>query len=58
MDDYSTALKQRFVVTVDWSAESGGRVTEGDIREAIEQMVLELDEDAVVEVNETVDGAE
>ncbi len=47
-------LEQMFSVTVTWSAESGGRVTEGDLKEAIEGLVLELDEDAAVEVEERI----
>ena len=43
---------QVFTVTIHWSPESDGRLTEGDIRETIEQMVTELDEDATVEVAE------
>ncbi|MCE5200002.1 MAG: hypothetical protein ABFD54_15385 [Armatimonadota bacterium] len=48
------SVDQIFVVTVAWSPESGGRLTEGDIKEAIEQMALEIDEDATVEVEETI----
>jgi|GEM_PF-1214941 len=48
-------IRQRFIVTIDWSPESGARLTEGDVHEAIEQMALEIDEDAIVEVAETID---
>jgi len=48
-------LRQRFIVTVEWSPESGARITEGDIHELIEQLALEVDEDATVEVAETLD---
>lgn len=43
---------QVFVVTVKWSAESEIRLTEGDIREMVEQMATELDEEATVDVAE------
>lgn len=45
-------LTQVFTVTVTWSAESDARVTEGDIQEAIEQLALEIDEEAAVDVAE------
>ncbi|MCE5314742.1 MAG: hypothetical protein ABFD49_03190 [Armatimonadota bacterium] len=45
--------KQKFTVTIEWSPESGQRVTEGDIKEAVEELALDVDEDAVVEVEET-----
>lgn len=48
-------LRQRFVVTIEWSPESDARVTEGDIHELVEQLALEIDEDATVEVAETLD---
>ncbi|NLN76217.1 MAG: hypothetical protein GX139_07880 [Armatimonadetes bacterium] len=48
-------LRQKFIVTVEWSPESGARLTEGDIHEEIEQLALEIDEDAVIEVSETLD---
>jgi hypothetical protein len=47
-------LGQIFTVTIAWSPESGERVTEGDVKEAIEELVLELDEDAVVDVEESI----
>lgn len=50
-----TAQTQVFSITVNWSPESGARLTEGDIREAIEQMALEIDEEAVVDVAEGMD---
>jgi len=48
-------LRQKFIVTIEWSPESGARVTEGDVHELIEQLALEIDEDAAVEVAETLD---
>jgi hypothetical protein len=48
-------LRQKFVITVEWSPESGARLTEGDIHEAVEQLALEIDEDATVEVAETLE---
>ncbi len=45
---------QRFTITIAWSAESDERVTEGDIKEAIEELVLDLDEDAMIEVEENI----
>jgi hypothetical protein len=45
---------QKFTVMVTWSPESDERVTEGDIKEAIEEFVLDLDEEAVVEVEEII----
>lgn len=45
---------QVFTVTIHWTAESEARLTEGDIQEAIEQLALELDEEATVEVEETI----
>ena len=43
---------QVFTVKINWSPEAEGRLTEGDLQEAIEQLVLEIDEEAVVEVAE------
>lgn len=51
-------LRQRFIVTIEWSPESGARLTEGDIHEVIEQLALEIDEDATVEVAETLDTSD
>lgn len=48
-------LKQRFIVTIEWSPESGARLTEGDVHEVVEALALEIDEDATVEVAETLD---
>ena len=48
-------LRQRFIVTIDWSPESDGRITEGDIHEVIEQLALEIDEDVALEVAETLE---
>ena len=50
-----TAQTQVFSITINWSPESGARLTEGDMREAIEQMALEIDEEAVVDVAEVMD---
>lgn len=47
-------LEQMFVVTITWSPESGGRLTEGDVKEAIEQVTLEIDEEAVVDAVEGI----
>ena len=49
-------MEQIFVVKVSWSPDSGGRLTEGDIQESIEQMALEIDEEAAVEVEERIGG--
>lgn len=57
-DENGGVLRQRFVVTVEWSPESAGRLTEGDVREALEELAMDLDEDAVVEAVETVDAAD
>jgi|DewCreStandDraft_4_1066084.scaffolds.fasta_scaffold158077_2 hypothetical protein len=48
-------LTQVFTVTITWSAESDARVTEGDIQEAVEQLALEIDEEAAVDVAEAFD---
>ena len=53
--DPDSELRQKFIVTIEWSPESGARVTEGDVHELIEQLALEIDEDATVEVAETLD---
>lgn len=45
---------QVFTVTINWSPESEARITEGDLEEVIEQLVMELDEEATVEVEETI----
>ena len=50
-----TELRQRFIITIDWSPESGARLTEGDVHEVVEQLALEIDEDTTVEVAETLD---
>ncbi len=47
-------LTQTFVVTIKWSTEPDSRLTEGDIREEIEDIAAEIDEDCVVEVTEQV----
>lgn len=46
---------QTFAVTITWSPESDIRVTEGDLKEAIEEIVLEIDEDATVDVAEGIE---
>lgn len=46
---------QVFTVTINWSAEPDVRLTEGDIREVIEDMVAEIDEDAEVDVAERLE---
>ena len=50
-----TELRQRFIITIEWSPESGARLTEGDVHEVVEQLALEIDEDATLEVAETLD---
>ena len=47
-------LTQTFTVTITWSPEADARLTEGDIREVVEEMASEIDEDSVVEVTEHV----
>ena len=47
--------EQKFVVTVTWSAESDIRLTEGDLKEAMEELVLDMDLEAVVDVAETLE---
>jgi hypothetical protein len=46
---------QVFMVTVRWSPESDIRVTEGDIKEIVEQLATETDEEATVEVEENLE---
>ena len=53
-----TELRQRFIITIEWSTESGARLTEGDVHEVIEQLALEIDEDATLEVAETLDTSD
>ncbi len=48
----NAGVTQVFTVTITWSPESDTRVTEGDIQEAIEQLALEIDEEAAVDVAE------
>lgn len=48
------ALRQKFLITIEWSPESDIRLTEGDVREAIEELAMDLDEEAVVEATETL----
>lgn len=54
----SNGERQKFVVMIDWSPESGARITEGDVHEVIEQLALEIDEDATVEVVESLDSGD
>jgi hypothetical protein len=51
---FEKEVTQTFQVTIKWSPESDARLTEGDIREAIEDMASELDEDSNVEVTEEI----
>jgi hypothetical protein len=51
----ASELRQRFIVTIEWSPESGARLTEGDVHEVIEVLALEIDEDATLEVAETLE---
>ena len=46
---------QVFMVTVRWSPESDIRVTEGDMKEIVEQLVTESDEEATIEVEENLE---
>ena len=46
---------QVFTVTIHWSPESDMRVTEGDIKEIVEQLAAETDEEATVEVEESLE---
>ncbi len=58
MDDSlgsNSDFRQRFIVTIEWSPESGARLTEGDVHEVVEALALEIDEDATLEVAETLD---
>ena len=50
--------EQRFVVTVTWSAESDIRLTEGDVKETVEELVLDMDEEAVADVTEMLDASD
>ncbi len=50
--------EQKFVVTVTWSAESDIRLTEGDVKESIEELVLDMDEEAVADVAEVLDAGD
>ena len=52
----SSELRQKFIVSIEWSPESGARITEGDLHEVIEQLALEIDEDATVDVTESFTG--
>ena len=54
----NSELRQRFIVTIEWSPESGARLTEGDVHEVVEALALEIDEDATLEVAETLDTGE
>jgi hypothetical protein len=52
---FDTEVVQTFHVTIKWSPESNARLTEGDIREALEDMASEMDEDSNVDVTEQID---
>lgn len=51
---YDKELTQTFHVTIKWSPESEARLTEGDIREVIEDMTSEIDVDSTVDVSEQI----
>ena len=50
--------EQKFAITIAWSAESDVRLTEGDVSEALEGLVMDIDEDAVVDVAEILDAGD
>ena len=50
--------EQKFVVKVTWSAESDIRLTEGDVKEAIEELVLDMDEEALADAAEILDAGD
>jgi len=54
----SSGFEQKFVVTISWSAESDARLTEGDIKEVIESLAMDLDEEAMVDVAEVLGPGE
>ncbi len=62
MEDYiigpAGGSEQTFVVTIAWSPESDARLTEGDVSEALENLVIDIDEDAVVDAAEILDVAD
>lgn len=47
-------LEQKFLVTISWSSESDARLTEGDIKEVIESLAMDLDEEAMVDAAEVL----
>ncbi len=47
-------VTQTFEITIKWSPEADARLTEGDIREAIEDMAAEIDEESSVDVTEEI----
>ncbi len=53
-DDIMSGEKseQLFTVKIVWPAESGYRITEGDILESLEMLVMDMEEEATVEVIE------
>ena len=52
LENMNGEVEQRFVVTITWSPGASSRLTEGDISEVIEEVTLEVDEEAVVDVME------
>lgn len=48
---------QRFDVTIVWPAETEEKLTENEIRDAIEALAKDVSEDAVVEVEEIIEPA-
>ncbi len=48
---------QRFDLTIVWPSESDCQITENEIRELVERLAKDLDENAVVEVEEVVEPA-
>lgn len=51
---FDADVTQTFTITIKWSPESNARLTEGDIREALEDMASEMDEDSNVDVTEQI----
>lgn len=50
--------EQKFMVTIAWSPESDVRLTEGDLGEALENLVMDMDADAVVDAAEILDAGD
>ena len=50
--------QQKFVVSVTWSSESEFRLTEGDVKEAIEELIIDMDEEAVADAAEVLDTSD